>query len=67
MATLAEELANVQAAIVKAEAAQAITAEDGRSVIRGQLKVLYDERRKLRHAIAAEAVREKHGKTIYET
>lgn len=65
MATLAEQLASVQAAIAEIESgAQSITAEDGRSLTRASLPALYAREKSLLNRIAHENT---HGKTIYET
>ena len=64
MATLAEQLASVQAAIADIESgAQSITAEDGRSITKPSLRVLYDREKRLLRRIEHEST---HGKTLAE-
>lgn len=56
MATLAEQLTNVQAAIEAIETgAQSIKAEDGRSLTRADLKTLYEREASLQRRIASES------------
>jgi len=63
-ATLAEQLASVQAMIAKIEAgAQSVTAEDGRSVTRPNLQALYDREKQLLRRVDYEST---HGKTLAE-
>jgi len=62
--TLAAQLTRVQAAIaVIEEGAQSITAEDGRSLRRGELKVLYEREKNLIRRIEFE---NNKGRTVAE-
>lgn len=62
--TLAAQLTRVQTAIAAIESgAQSITAEDGRSLTRGNLKALYEREKSLLRRIDHETT---HGRTVAE-
>ena len=62
--TLAAQLTRVQAAIAAIEdGAQSITAEDGRSLTRADLKTLYEREKGLLRRVDHEST---HGKTLAE-
>lgn len=51
---LAEQLADVETAIAAAEAAQSVTAADGRQRVNPNLRVLYDRRDEIERRIRRE-------------